>query len=117
MSYATGSVLCSLATVFNGSGAFIFIERQQRGTPTFHIVRADEITNAPYGPVLHSPASSVLVITENVRLHPDILSDTVSLLAHNYGTQTACIESVELAEYLVSEARVAYSSHSMLPAK
>jgi hypothetical protein len=44
------------------------------------------------------------------------ITDTVSLLAHDHGTYTACVESVDLAEYLVTEARVAYACNCMIPA-
>jgi len=76
------SVLRALATVFNGSGAFIFskyihivqrhllrfttVECQQRGMPHFHIVLASEITDGQCHQAQHRPASSVLVITEHV---------------------------------------------------
>ncbi|KAG1877001.1 hypothetical protein C8R48DRAFT_689355 [Suillus tomentosus] len=68
------SVLTALSTVFGGSGAFIFIERQPRGVPLFHIVRASDIQTARTRPVPHRPSSSVLVITEHVYSHPDHLS-------------------------------------------
>ncbi|KAG2122657.1 hypothetical protein BD769DRAFT_1670579 [Suillus cothurnatus] len=97
------SAVMHLLELFQDKGAFIFVQRQERGPPVFHIIAcADIITSGTVGG--KDPTCNVLIVTDCIYEVPEQLKRTILSIAYDWTVDTVCAQSVELAERLVGDA-------------
>lgn len=113
--------LNEMVDIFGGEGAMIFskadvtlcpfqtksnlVERKPHHPPQFHVVSCYTIRTASSCPSRPAPVIQVLVVTNQVRFHSDLLRDTIQTIALDVRVKTVCTQMEGLAEFLAGEAR------------
>ncbi|KAG2749907.1 hypothetical protein P692DRAFT_20873515 [Suillus brevipes Sb2] len=96
--------LLEAVNLFDGNGAIIFVQRQTRKPPVFHVVPCANIRDSPSRPTAHEPAINILLVTEHICVHTAMFANVIQSIAHDPAVLTVCAESEELAVLLVREA-------------
>ncbi|KAG2112600.1 uncharacterized protein F5147DRAFT_650771 [Suillus discolor] len=98
------AAVMDLVEIFNGEGAFVFVDRPAGGPPIFHVQRSADL-QAGSPQLAGCSGSGVMLATEELRKYPTQLIAMVHRLANDTTVTAAYADTIEMAEYLVAEAR------------
>ncbi|KAG1841606.1 hypothetical protein C8R48DRAFT_781316 [Suillus tomentosus] len=97
------SAISEVAEIFDGRGAFIYVQRQGRASPAFDIVAASEVRT--FGTPYHRrPTTGIFLVMDDFNGNDSLLARTIRTIAFDTQVVTVYTESVQLAQYLASEA-------------
>ncbi|KAG2123118.1 hypothetical protein BD769DRAFT_1670198 [Suillus cothurnatus] len=93
-----------LIEIFDGEGAFIFVDRPVGGMPIFH-VQTSSALRAGEPQVAGRADCGVMLATEELRQYPAQLNSMIQTIANDITVSAAFSDTVEMAQYLATEAR------------
>ncbi|KAG1823152.1 hypothetical protein EV424DRAFT_1534514 [Suillus variegatus] len=98
------AAVLDLIEMYDGEGAVIFIQRQSRGKPAFEVKSSAEVKASAQAQTGTQPLNSVLVAIDGLYHNPLMLASMVRSIANDVTVDCVYAESVELANFLVTEA-------------
>ncbi|KAG1876931.1 hypothetical protein C8R48DRAFT_768497 [Suillus tomentosus] len=98
------AALLDLIELYDGEGAVIFVQRQNRGRPTFEVNSSADVKEFAEGVTGHGSLNSVLVAPNGLYHNPLMLASMVRSMANDVTVHCVYAESLELAYFLVAEA-------------
>ncbi|KAG1893560.1 uncharacterized protein F5891DRAFT_1196187 [Suillus fuscotomentosus] len=93
-----------LIEMFDGEGAFVFVDRQPGSLPVFHVQTSADLRSSGVQAAGQSNHGVILAL-EELRRYPGQLRQTVQRIANDLTLTAAFADTVDMAEYLASEAR------------
>ncbi|KAG1872002.1 hypothetical protein C8R48DRAFT_670409 [Suillus tomentosus] len=98
------AAVMDLVEIFNGEGAFIFVDHLAGTAPIFYVqCSADLQAGSPQ--LAGCSGTGVMLATEELRKYPTQLIAMVYRLANDTTAMEVYADTIKMAEYLVAEAR------------
>ncbi|KAG1869561.1 hypothetical protein F4604DRAFT_1926954 [Suillus subluteus] len=99
------AAVLDLIDIYDGEGAVILIQHHNGGKPAFDVKTSAEVLASPGSVSGLQPSRSVLVAINGLYNNAVMLASMVRSIANDIAVECVYAESVELANFLVTEAR------------